>query len=416
MAIPKLQAYALPGALDIPPNKVNWAFEPERAALLIHDMQDYFVSFWGDNCPMMEQVIANIAALRQYCKEHNIPVYYTAQPKDQSDEDRALLNDMWGPGLTRSPEQQKIVDALAPDEADTVLVGTSMAANYRSSWIQETFGTSAVRLTIPDGYYSEFDQVMNVLFRTQEPERVIFGLDVNTLIRDESGVTAAMPDYLYNANPLDDIQYLLNKDTLYYSAYTLLSNHWGEGDTIDEGFTWDRNEWWNHISALENYDRPEIAAEELPADAYRDDVAVNLAVAERWVTEHPDTEFDFFLPPYSILFWDKVIREGRTEAVFAAIRQAGQTLLQYDNVKFYGYLMDPEIVTNLDNYCDYIHHSGGVCREILTMLQREEGRLTEENLEETLANWREFVVHYDYDQFWDERFWIQWNAEHAAAP
>ena len=63
--------------------------------------------------------------------------------------------------------------------------------------------------------------------------------------------------------------------------------------------------------------------------------------------------------PYSILFWDKVIREGRAEAVLAAIRQAGQTLLQYDNVKFYGYLMDPEIVTNLDNYCDYIHHSGG---------------------------------------------------------
>ncbi|MFR5405519.1 MAG: hypothetical protein ACLTG0_09065 [Oscillibacter sp.] len=112
-----------------------------------------------------------------------------------------------------------------------------------------------------------------------------------------------------------------------------------------------------------------------------------------------------FLPaPVQHLFWDKVIREGRTEAVFAAIRQAGQTLLQYDNVKFYGYLMDPEIVTNLDNYCDYIHHSGGVCREILAMLQREEGRLTEENLEETLANWREFVVHYDYDQFWDERF------------
>jgi len=240
--------------------------------------------------------------------------------------------DKWQPVLFN--ERYQMAGLAKNVEADTVLVGTSMAANYRSSWIQETFGTSAVRLTIPDGYYSEFDQVMNVLFRTQEPERVIFGLDVNTLIRDESGVTAAMPDYLYNANPLDDIQYLLNKDTLYYSAYTLLSNHWGEGDTIDEGFTWDRNEWWNHISALENYDRPEIAAEELPADAYRDDVAANLAVAERWVTEHPDTEFDFFLPPYSILFWDKVIREGRTEAVFAAIRQAGQTLLQYDNMKF----------------------------------------------------------------------------------
>ncbi len=31
MAIPKLQAYALPEASDIPANKVNWAFEPSRA-------------------------------------------------------------------------------------------------------------------------------------------------------------------------------------------------------------------------------------------------------------------------------------------------------------------------------------------------------------------------------------------------
>ena len=48
MAIPKLQAYALPESHDIPQNKVDWAFEPQRAALLIHDMQDYFVSFWGE--------------------------------------------------------------------------------------------------------------------------------------------------------------------------------------------------------------------------------------------------------------------------------------------------------------------------------------------------------------------------------
>lgn len=98
MAIPKLTAYALPTAAELPTNKVNWAFEPERAALLIHDMQEYFLNFWGENSDMMQQVVANIAKLRAYCKEHNIPVYYTAQPKEQSDEDRALLNDMWGRG------------------------------------------------------------------------------------------------------------------------------------------------------------------------------------------------------------------------------------------------------------------------------------------------------------------------------
>jgi len=132
MAIPKLNAYALPTAQEIPTSKVSWPFEPQRAALLIHDMQDYFVNFWGDNCAMMEQVIANIAALRQFCKQQGIPVYYTAQPKDQSDADRALLNDMWGPGLNKHPEQQKVVDALAPDADDTVLVKWRYSAFHRS--------------------------------------------------------------------------------------------------------------------------------------------------------------------------------------------------------------------------------------------------------------------------------------------
>ena len=53
MAIPKLTAYALPTAAELPANKVNWAFEPERAALLIHDMQEYFLNFWGENSAMM---------------------------------------------------------------------------------------------------------------------------------------------------------------------------------------------------------------------------------------------------------------------------------------------------------------------------------------------------------------------------
>ncbi|KNC93089.1 isochorismatase [Trabulsiella odontotermitis] len=152
MAIPKLQAYALPGAQDIPTNKVDWAFEPERAALLIHDMQEYFLNFWGENSPMMETVVANIAALRQYCKQNHIPVYYTAQPKTQSDDDRALLNDMWGPGLTRSPEQQQIIAALAPDEADNVLVKWRYSAFHRSPLEQMLKETGRNQLIITGVY------------------------------------------------------------------------------------------------------------------------------------------------------------------------------------------------------------------------------------------------------------------------
>ncbi|XPE38283.1 hypothetical protein ACNKHS_03035 [Shigella flexneri] len=47
MAIPKLTAYALPTAAELPTNKVNWAFEPERTALLIHDIREYFSELLG---------------------------------------------------------------------------------------------------------------------------------------------------------------------------------------------------------------------------------------------------------------------------------------------------------------------------------------------------------------------------------
>ena len=300
--------------------------------------------------------------------------------------------------------------------ADTVLVGTSMAANYRASEVGETFGGSAVRITIPDGYLSEFDQVMDVVFRSQTPKRVVFALDLNILVRDESGVTGAMPEYLYNDSLLDDAKYLLNKDTLYYSLYVLMTNRWGGGQTLDESFTWDEGIWWNHMTALENYTRPDIAAQSADAGAFRENAARNLAVVEGWLRAHPDTEFDIFFPPYSILFWDKTARLGQTEAMLSALEQACHTLLTYDNVKLYGFLLDREIVENLDNYCDYVHHSGAVCRRILEKMAAGEDRLTAENTEKVLANWQDFVVDYDYEKFWDESFWWKWNETHPGVP
>ena len=174
---------------------------------------------------------------------------------------------------------------------------------------------------------------------------------------------------------------------------------------------YDGDIWWNHMTALDNYTRPEPVAETIHADAWFENVDANLAVVEKWVKAHPDTEFTIFFPPYSILYWDKTARLGQTDAVFAMLERAGETLLQYDNVDLYAFLLEPEIVEDLDNYCDYIHHSGDVCQDILGRIAAKEGRLTKENLRPTLANWQEYVVNYDYDKFWDDSFWYAWNAQ-----
>ncbi|WP_421213350.1 amonabactin biosynthesis bifunctional protein AmoB [Aeromonas dhakensis] len=130
MAIPTLNNYAMPSQWKA--NKVNWSLEPKRAALLIHDMQEYFTAFYGENSPLIAELTERLAAVRKQCKALGIPVFYTAQPKDQSPEDRALLNDMWGPGLNKRPEQQQVVAALRPERDDAVLVKWRYSAFQRS--------------------------------------------------------------------------------------------------------------------------------------------------------------------------------------------------------------------------------------------------------------------------------------------
>ncbi|MEX2944221.1 isochorismatase family protein [Serratia fonticola] len=178
MAIPKLNDYALPTPSELPVNKVNWAFEPQRAALLIHDMQQYFLNFWGEDSPLIKQVVENIAALRRYCKQQGIPVFYTAQPNQQSDEDRALLNDMWGPGLNKHPEQQAVVSELAPDADDTVLVKWRYSAFHRSP-LQEILQESGRDQLIICGVYAHIGcmtTAIDAFMRNIKPFMVADGL------------------------------------------------------------------------------------------------------------------------------------------------------------------------------------------------------------------------------------------------
>ncbi|MGR0186657.1 isochorismatase family protein [Azospirillum aestuarii] len=132
MTIRSIAPYALPTAADLPQDKVSWSVDPARAVLLIHDMQDYFVGFYGAANPAIVSCIDRIVRLKRHLKALGVPVVYTAQPPVQSDADRGLLNDMWGPGLTAKPDLAGIVAPLAPDADDRVLTKWRYSAFYRA--------------------------------------------------------------------------------------------------------------------------------------------------------------------------------------------------------------------------------------------------------------------------------------------
>ena len=136
MALPKIAPYSYREQEH--QNRVNWRVDPARAALLVHDMQRYFVRAFElerDGQPLPDAqiniAIANIRRLVDAAHAANIPVYYTAQPPRQNPADRRLLTDFWGDGL-QDDENAQILDELAPTEADTVLTKWRYSAFVRS--------------------------------------------------------------------------------------------------------------------------------------------------------------------------------------------------------------------------------------------------------------------------------------------
>ncbi|MDI1261535.1 isochorismatase family protein [Aquabacterium sp.] len=137
MSIPKIATYCMPEPATWPTNRVNWHADPQRAALLIHDMQAYFLGFYDQTQAPVPDLVMRIQRLRQACHAAGIPVFYTAQPGEQPLTERALLQDWWGPGITADPEQSGIVHELTPSDNDTVLTKWRYSAFAKSDFQQQ---------------------------------------------------------------------------------------------------------------------------------------------------------------------------------------------------------------------------------------------------------------------------------------
>lgn len=136
MAIPTISPYPMPQQGDLPENTAHWTVDPKRAVLLIHDMQKYFLKpFPAGESPVAE-LVANVTLLRRRAAELDIPVAYTAQPGGMTPEQRGLLKDFWGPGMTPAPADKQVVEPIQPVDGDLVLTKWRYSAFHRTQLLE----------------------------------------------------------------------------------------------------------------------------------------------------------------------------------------------------------------------------------------------------------------------------------------
>ncbi|MCX5339644.1 isochorismatase family protein [Streptomyces atratus] len=133
--IAPISAYPLPTAAELPISTAQWKPDSRRAALIVHDMQRYFLAPFPS--AVRDPLVRHCALLRERCAALGVPVFYTAQPGGMTDEERGLLKDFWGPGMRVDPVDRQIVTELAPRPADQVLTKWRYSAFFRSDLLAQ---------------------------------------------------------------------------------------------------------------------------------------------------------------------------------------------------------------------------------------------------------------------------------------
>ncbi|MFB6628476.1 isochorismatase family protein [Streptomyces sp. NPDC056362] len=159
MSLPAVPPYPMPRLDDLPANRVDWTVDPDRAVLLVHDLQNYFLAPFDSGAEPLTALFANLDRLRKEAARLGVPVVYTAQPGGQTPEQRGLQQDFWGPGIPDDPHAAAIADAAAPEPGDVLLTKWKYSAFVRTDLLERLREQGRDQLVIT-GVYAHIGVLM----------------------------------------------------------------------------------------------------------------------------------------------------------------------------------------------------------------------------------------------------------------
>ncbi len=260
-------------------------------------------------------------------------------------------------------------------EYNAAILGTSMVEMSHPSVIDACFGVTSVKLPMRGSHTAQMGWQLAHIFETRELELAILAVDAYSLMGPPDDMEEIFP-YLWNDNPLDDVNYLLNRDVLLVKIPRMLENIGKPTDTKRD----DMYQWTDVVFAAKSvFDSFSFAPQsEMTDPEYRLERSTEniRRHIETYVAAHPETTFKIYMPPYSVAYWYVMTRGGLSEQQFRSRARVCELLLAYPNVEIYDFSSRLEWITDLDEYFDYSHHSGAISDAIMRAMAAGENRVT----------------------------------------
>ena len=286
-------------------------------------------------------------------------------------------------------------------EYDAIITGTSMNQNFKTSQMDELWGTNAVKVPFSGAGFKEISENLEKAFESgNEIKYVLWGIDYNGLLRDADFVAyKEYPEYLYDRNIFNDVSYVWNKEIMVSGLLTnvFMTLQGEETTTFDEYASWDVGRGWDFLKLFYEQSteilpmEKELTSEEIAV--IKDNIMTNIVSLAK---KNPETKFVLFYTPYSILYWNNIYRDGLLEKQFLCEQIVTEMLLQCDNIYLYNFFDKTEIICDLDNYRDELHYVNDINDKILDWITEGEGRVTKENYLNKLKEEKEYYINFDY--------------------
>ncbi len=298
---------------------------------------------------------------------------------------------------------------------DGIITGTSMAENFKASEAENLFGCKFIKVPFFGATYNEInDNLVTALNNNPDTKVIIRGLDMDKFIEDKDARRYDLgeyPDYMYNKNPFDDVEYVFNRDVIFGTIGPMITAR--EGPDFQPGITsFDKYCNWMSLYTFgintvfpngteitnTSVEQSELTTAEI--DMLMDNIHQNVTeLAERY----PDVTFYYFFTPYSAAWWQALLNEGNFEKQLLAERLVIEEILKSDNIKLYSFNNLTEITTDLNNYRDKTHYGEWINSLILMYMKDEICVLTCDNYCDYLSHERDFYGSFDYRECFDNQ-------------
>ncbi len=295
---------------------------------------------------------------------------------------------------------------------DAIVIGTSMTQNFRVTEVDKLFGCNSIKVPYSAASYKEInDNIKNALKVNGNLKIIIRCLDMGKFLDSADTMRYDLqeyPTYLYDRDPFNDVEYLLNRDVVFKRTYQMELDK--NKDNFKPGITSfdDYTRWQSKYEFGINTVSPEgitvkeaeqIHLSEEEKKAIKQNIEINVTDT---ADENPDVDFYYYYSPYSVASWNSWKTTGKLYKMLEAEAYITELIVSHENIHLFSFNNRTDITTDLNNYRDETHYASWINSLILKWMHEGRYQLTEDNYKAILKKEYDFYTTFDYESVNDQ--------------